>query len=120
MSLKIEDVAGVKLVTDENNFASDGDVRNALEGAFVQGSQGWGVGASNAVLLSVARDMKEALMLANVADENHRLLKGAQMALGRAKKAAEVDKATIAALDERVEEQVAKNASLQEQLDSGE
>ncbi len=117
MFLKIEDVAGVKLVTDENNYASHGEVRNSLEGAFVQGSQGWGVSHDNAVLLTVARDLKEVLMLANVADENHRLLKGAQLELGRVKKQRSVALAERASLEGKVIEQAVQIKSLQELVD---
>ena len=116
--LKIEDVNGVKLVTEVNNFASDGDVRNALEGAFVQGSQGWGVSGATAVLLSLARELKAALMLANVADENHRLLKGAQLALGRATKTGGISKAAVDSLTVTVDEQSSQIKSLQQSLDA--
>ncbi len=84
--IKSEDLDGIKLVTEENNFASADDTLNVLEAAFMQGSQGWGVTKETAILLRLARALYVALQLAETADENARLLKGAQMELGRVKK----------------------------------
>ncbi len=84
--IKADDLDGIKLVTEENNFASDDDTLNVLEAAFMQGSQGWGVTKETAILLRLARVLYVALKLAETADENARLLKGAQMELGRVKK----------------------------------
>lgn len=85
MSLKIEDLAGVKLVQDEN-FTVENLVLDALEEAFIQGSQGWGVTRDTGVLLTLARELHAARLQADTAEDNYRLLKGAQMALGRSKK----------------------------------
>ncbi len=84
--IKADDLDGIKLVTEENNFASDDDTLNVLEAAFMQGSQGWGVTKDTAILLRMARVLYVALKMAETADENARLLKGAQMELGRVKK----------------------------------
>jgi len=81
-----KDLDGLKLVTDQSNIASTQDTQQALETAFQQGSQGWGVRREQSVILRLARDLKVALALAVQADENGRMLKGAQMELGRVKK----------------------------------
>lgn len=83
--ITLKDLEGVKLVKEEY-YASISDTQDALERVFVQGSQGWGVRRDDGVLLRMARDMNIALALANSADENGRMLKGAQMELGRVKK----------------------------------
>jgi hypothetical protein len=102
--LTLADVEGVKLVTDLNNFVSIPDARTALEIAFTQGSQGWGVRDDLATFNTLARELRAALALAEVADEAQRMNKGAQLALGKAKKRIEVLEAeAIAAGIERAE-----------------
>jgi len=87
--INLEDLDGIKLVKAEY-LVEDVELQMALESAYAQGSQGWGVVKSTALLLTMARDLHAALKIALVADENFRLLKGAQMALGREKKAKDV------------------------------
>ena len=100
--IKAEDLDGIKLVTEENNFASDDDTLNVLEAAFMQGSQGWGVTKETAILLRLARVLYAALKLAETADENARLLKGAQMELGRVKKQRNTLKTALDSLAEEL------------------
>lgn len=83
--LKLEDLDGIKLVKEEN-FATDSEVGTAVELGIIQGSQGWGVREEISVILKLARDLKIALALAATADENGRMLKGAQLEGGRLKK----------------------------------
>lgn len=77
---------GVKLVSDESYFATDAEVEGALEHAFQQGSQGWGVRREQGVMLRMARDTKLAYGLAKDAVENQNKLKGLQLENGRLKK----------------------------------
>lgn len=83
--LTIADVAGVKLA-DSNNFPPPYEVTAALDHAFAQGSQGWGVTREIGVYLFLARELHWALEIAETADENRRMLKGAQLETGRLKK----------------------------------
>lgn len=87
--IKAADLDGVKLVFDEKYFATEEQVQLALEQAFTQGSQGWGVKREAAVLLVMARELRDSLELSTTAEENARLLKGAQMSGGRLKKQVE-------------------------------
>ena len=107
MSIRAVDLDGLKLV-EKDYFAQDEEVLNALESAYMQGSQGWGVTNEVRLILTLARDLKEALVLANVADENHRLLKGAQLALGREKKARELTKAALDSAMDKIGELTAE------------
>ena len=93
-----KDLDGLKLVTDQSNIASTQDTQQALETAFQQGSQGWGVRREQSVILRLARDLKIALALAVQADENGRMLKGAQMELGRVKKQRDTSQEEVARL----------------------
>ena len=90
--LKPEDLDGLKLV-DPENLATEGQVRAALENAYVQGSQGWGVRGDVAVILQLARNLRCALHLAAETEsmsiklaEAQNKLKGVQLELGRVKK----------------------------------
>lgn len=84
--LKIEDLEGIKLVHNEEYIATEAEAQQSLENVFQQASQSWGIRREEGVILKLARDLKIALALANVAEENGRMLKGAQMELGRVKK----------------------------------
>lgn len=99
--IRQEDLDGVKLVYDAEYIASDEITAQALEVAFSQASQGWGVSREHAVLLNVAQSLRESLKLSTTAEENARLLKGAQMSGGRLKKQIE-----------KLEAQLAKSAAL--------
>ncbi len=92
MAIRIEDLDGVKLVNEEN-FAPEARVLNVLEEAYMQGSQGWGVTPETAIILHLVRVLRDALALADVSEERQRMLKGAQMELGRVKKARDDAKA---------------------------
>ena len=83
--LKLEDLDGIKLV-NADYFATDIEAELAVEQAISQGSQAWGVRRDVGVLLKLARDLKIALALAATADQNGRMLKGAQLEGGRLKK----------------------------------
>lgn len=97
--LRIEDLEGLKIV-DAANFASEIEVRDALENAYVQGSQGWGVRRDVAVILQLARNLRVQIELASTAEtlreeavragcayaELQNKLKGMQLELGRVKK----------------------------------
>lgn len=97
------DLEGVKLVGEEN-FAPIEDVQVDLERAFTQGSQGWGVIREHAVINTLARDLLDALAEAATADENFRMLKGAQMEGGRLKKKVDKLEAENLAYDLRIKE----------------
>jgi hypothetical protein len=84
--IELQDLEGIKLVTDRGYIASDQEVRQAVETAFQQGSQGWGVNQKDAVLLALAENLRDALLVSTEADDNFRLLKGCQMEGGRLKK----------------------------------
>lgn len=123
MRLTLQDLDGFKLV-DETNVAPLEATQMALEHAFQQGSQGWGVSREVGIYLSLARDLKLSIALANTADEAQRMLKGAQMELGRVKKARKKDESIADELSaelvaERllVTELKAQVDSLQKQLD---
>lgn len=96
--LTIADVAGVKLA-DDSNFPPLYEVTAALDHAFAQGSQGWGVTREVGVYLTLARELHAALEIAETADENRRMLKGAQMENGRLKKKIEKIEAALAESD---------------------
>ena len=98
------DLDGLKLVTDDNNFAGPQQVDLAVESAIAQGSQGWGVQQDVAVLLSVLRDLAGAQLIAQTADENRRMLKGAQMELGRVKKQRDQKDAQLQKAREQLDE----------------
>ena len=83
--ITLEDLAGLKLVVKEN-FASDEEVVSMIEGATVQGSQGWGVNRPTACLLNLAQALEAALVVAATATEARNALKGEQMARGRVQK----------------------------------
>ncbi len=83
--IRLEDLDGLKLVQSEN-FAMSLDVGRAVEFAIQQGSQGWGVKSEVAVLLSVALELRNALMQIERITPVANAAKGAQMELGRAKK----------------------------------
>jgi len=85
MRLTLKDLDGVKLANEEY-IATTPEVQDALERAFQQASQGWGVRREVGVFLALARDLKMAMHLAETADEAQRMLKGAQMETGRLKK----------------------------------
>jgi hypothetical protein len=93
--LTLKDLEGIKLVSDETYIAPVSDAQTALERVFQQASQGWGIRREDGVLLRMASDIKIALALAESADENGRLLKGAQMELGRVKKQRDVIQADL-------------------------
>lgn len=84
--IQIKDLEGVKLVHDASYFASVEFTQLKLEQTFVQASQGWGVRQDDAVILRLAGDLRIALSGAADADGAMRLLKGAQLELGRVKK----------------------------------
>ncbi len=76
----------IKLVEIEN-FANEIETEFAIEAAIQQGSQKWGVTRDVSVLLSITLQLRTALEEAATADRNARMLKGAQLELGRTKKA---------------------------------
>ena len=82
--ISLQDLDGLKLVHDDN-FGTEEKVLDILEGYITQGSQGWGVNQHTMVALHLARDLREALKVAQSATETQNALKGAQMELGRSK-----------------------------------
>ena len=100
--LTVKDLEGLKLVSDTSYIASTELTQVALERVFQQASQGWGVRQEGSVLLKLASDLTTALVKAERADESGRLLKGAQMALGRERKIKEGLQADIATLNKRI------------------
>jgi len=110
--IKATALDGIKLV-DENYIATDGETEAALEQAFQQGSQGWGVRRDQGVLLRLARDLKIALALAQDTTETQNKLKGLQLENGRLKKKIVVMEGLHAAMDREI-------AELKRQLDDAE
>lgn len=83
--LTTKDLDGVKLVNEEY-IATIAEAQQMLETVFQQASQGWGVRREAGVILRLARDLRISLAISESADEAQRMLKGAQMELGRVKK----------------------------------
>lgn len=77
---------GVKLVSDENYFATNSEVEFMLETAFQQASQGWGVRQDQGVMLRLAKELKLSQGLQAKAQAGHDQLKGLQLENGRLKK----------------------------------
>lgn len=100
--IKLTDLDGVKLV-DRTNFADDDEVLNSLEAAYMQGSQGWGVTKEVAIQLTLAECLRAALTIAATADDNRRMLKGAQMELGRVKKQRDTLQSAVDSLTKEVQ-----------------
>lgn len=75
----------LKLVQDEN-FAPDHIIEADLDYAVSQGSQGWGVKRDTAVILGLAKALRDALDTAEKVVTDHGKLKGLQMENGRLKK----------------------------------
>ncbi|KKM70678.1 hypothetical protein LCGC14_1438310 [marine sediment metagenome] len=88
--LKLSDLDGFKLVNDEY-LATNDQVTRALENAFEQGSQGWGVRPEVAIFLSLVSQLRVQITLADVARYAQNQLKGEQMAHGRTKKRRDKD-----------------------------
>ncbi len=84
--ITIEDLGALTLVNEEN-VASAAKTLDELERCFQQGSQGWGMRLSQSVILRLAQELRNALVIAETADKNHRTLKGLQLEIGRVKKA---------------------------------
>ena len=84
--LTLADLEGIKLVSDDSYIATVEEAQQSLEVVFQQASQTWGIRREQGVILRLARDLKIALALAMTAEEAGRMLKGAQMELGRVKK----------------------------------
>ena len=82
---KAGDLDSIKLVSADN-IALPHDVEAAIERAVQQGSGDWGVTLTDGVILNLTQQLRDALTGAAAAGENFRLLKGAQMELGRVKK----------------------------------
>lgn len=75
----------LKLVQEEN-FAPDHIIEADLDYSVSQGSQGWGVKRDTAVILGLAKALRDALDTAEKAVTDHGKLKGLQMENGRLKK----------------------------------
>jgi hypothetical protein len=86
LMLTVKDLDGIKLCSDPSYLASLPVTQQALENVFQQASQSWGVKREDSVVLKLASDLQAALEIAADATANARLLKGAQMELGRVKK----------------------------------
>ena len=85
-SITQEDLEGLRLVANPAYVASIAATRYALENAFTQSAQNWGVGDDVGVILRLASELDDALPLAAENDESARKLAGARMELGRVKK----------------------------------
>ena len=99
--LKLNDLDGFKLV-NINYLATNDEVAAALEDAFTQGSQGWGVRPEVAVFLSLANQLRVQITLADVSQHAQNQLKGEQMAHGRTKKRLEASVQNTDALKTQV------------------
>jgi hypothetical protein len=110
--MKLEDLDGLKLVEDRN-FAPESEVLETLEAAYMQGSQGWGVTRPTAEILYLARALRGAMTVAATAEENYRLLKGAQMEVGRLKKQRDKLEETIKVLRDEVDALTARVSELE-------
>ncbi len=112
--LKLSDLDGLKLV-QLTNFANVAEVDRALENAFTQGSQGWGVRPEVAIHLALAARLRDALVIAESLSEAHNQLKAKQMELGRVRKA--LEKAAAENFDEAVKQHTRAD-KLQTELDA--
>ena len=101
--LTLKDLAGTKLIQPEN-LAPLLQVQLALDHTYGQASQGWGVTPEIAVYGYLATELRTQMEIAETADENRRMLKGAQMETGRLKKKIEKLDAEILARDLRIKE----------------
>ena len=90
------DLDGLKLLHSDDYIATIPETQQALEQAYVQGSQGWGVGQMQANLLRMAKELGRALVAEDKYDETYKALKAEQMTRGRLQK--QLD-ATLAKVD---------------------
>lgn len=101
--LTATDLDGVKLI-QRDNLPQLHEIQAALEHTYQQASQGWGVTREVGVYAFLATELREALEVAATADENFRMLKGAQMEAGRLKKKIEKLEAENLAYDLKIKE----------------
>ncbi len=85
--MELKRLDGFGQVASADYLATDAEVDEALENAFEQASQGWGVRREVGVYLTLVRELRISLSLAGKADEALRKVKGLQLELGRTKKA---------------------------------
>ena len=91
------DLDGLKLLHSDDYIATIPETQQALEQAYVQGSQGWGVGQMQANLLRMAKELGRALIAEDKYDEAFKALKAEQMTRGRIQK--QLDAAVDAGLN---------------------
>ncbi len=123
MKVSLQDLDGVKLVEDDN-FAPDVEVVAMIEGAITQGSQAWGVNRETAVILTLAKRLRDALALAGTVETAVNQLKGEQMARGRLQKQLGTDRRLLSTtlvrfqkLQQEHFDTLAAKGELQRQLD---
>ena len=93
------DLDGLKLLHSYDYIATIPETQQALEQAYVQGSQGWGVGQMQANLLRMAKELGRALIAEDKYDEAFKALKAEQMLRGRIQKQLDTATAGIANLE---------------------
>ena len=93
------DLDGLKLLHSDDYIATIPETQQALEQAYVQGSQGWGVGQMQANLLRMAKELGRALVAEDKYDETYKALKAEQMTRGRIQKQLDAATAGIANLE---------------------
>ena len=100
---------GIKLVTNEEYFATDAETEFTLEQVFQQASQAWGIRREQGVMLRLARELKLAIGVAQGAQADDNKLKGLQLENGRLKK-------RVALLDGRAVVSLRDNDALEDKL----
>ncbi len=93
--MKAEQLENLKLITDESVYLPEEKVLEQVELSVQQGAGGWGVRTLDGVILTLARDLRGALVGAEALDETKRTLKGLQLENGRLKKRLDAKDAEI-------------------------
>ena len=117
--ISLQELDPLKLVTDENNIARDDQAMESFARAVDQGSQGWGVGMDEAVLLRFATELSRALALSEKYEETQKALKAEQMRRGRTAKsldAAQVANDDLRAANEMYGKRIAELEETLEQV----
>ena len=70
--MKLEQLENLKLIVDESVYLSEQETLDRLELAVQQGAGGWGVRRDDGALLTLARNLKLALGMAEQQDETYR------------------------------------------------
>ena len=104
-----------KLALDEN-VASDELAELLVEQVADQASQGWGVSEVDSVVMRLAREVVRLQPFEEKVDEAQRLMKGAQLQVGRIRKQVENLEPQVAALQNRIKKLEDEKQRLSDQL----